>query len=372
MFYRTSLIILALLTGLATNLQAATANDNVSAGFSINDAAVKDSYPFYGLASYLNASRFYIVTENGVTDLEPTGSLQGGQWLASVGRFQVLLLRAEGLQYRVADGELSLLNPELLGLPGNSQRLAAKHELDNIDPQLTQLRYAHLWTPLALLARLFEYLMVLVHETLNINWGITLVLVAAIVRLALMPVTIATQRAQYRVALITQQLAPMLAEIKAKYDGEEAHNRLMDAHKTLGVTPFYSLRPMLATLVQLPVLIAVFNALAEMPQLAGQPFLWITDLAYPDAIAQLPLTLPFLGSTLNLLPLLMTLVSLLAIAVQHNPHASPQMLASQRRNLYLMSAAFLLLFYPFPAAMVLYWTLATGFTALQQKFVKVQ
>jgi YidC/Oxa1 family membrane protein insertase len=371
MFYRISLFICALLLGSTATLQTATAND-INTGINITGASVQDHYPFYGLARYLNASRFYLVTDNGVVDLESPGTLQAGQWLASVGRFQVLLLRAEGLQYRVSDSGLSLVNPELLALPGNIRQLTAKHELNSIDPKLNQLRYAHLWAPLALLASLFESLMELLHDTLNVSWGITLVLVAALVRLALLPVTIATQRAQNRVAQITQQLAPVLAEIKSKYDGEEAHNRLMAAHKSLGVSPFYSLRPMLATLVQLPVLIAVFNALAEMPQLAGQSFLWMTDLAYPDAITELPLALPFLGNTLNLLPWVMTAVSLLATTVQRNPHASAQMLTKQRRNLYLMCAVFFLLFYPFPAAMVFYWTLATGFSALQQIVVKVQ
>jgi membrane protein insertase Oxa1/YidC/SpoIIIJ len=35
-----------------------------------------------------------------------------------------------------------------------------------------------------------------------------------------------------------------------------------------------------------------------------------------------------------------------------------------------MSAAFLLLFYPFPAAMVYYWTLANIFSAVQQRILK--
>ncbi|MEH6588614.1 MAG: membrane protein insertase YidC [Halioglobus sp.] len=376
MFFRNpllmcTLLLSALLIAPTAKLQATPVSD-VDSDFNISNDLVRDSYPFYGLARYLNASRFYIVGDDGIGELEPRGTLQAGQWLASVGRFQVLLLRAEGLQYSVNESELSLANPELLVLPGNVRQLTSKHELNSIDPILNQLRYAHLWTPLALLARLFEDLMELIHGALNISWGITLVLVATLVRLVLLPVTILTQRAQNRVTRITQQLAPVLAEIKSKYDGEEAHNHLMAAHKSLSVTPFYSLKPMFATLIQLPVLIAVFNALAEMPQLAGQSFLWISDLAYPDAIAELPLTLPFLGNTLNLLPWVMTAVSLLATAVQRNPHASAQMLARQRRNLYLMSAVFLLLFYPFPAAMVFYWTLATGLSALQQIVIKVK
>ena len=55
-------------------------------------------------------------------------------------------------------------------------------------------------------------------------------------------------RFQRRVSQVQAQLAPQLAEIKANYDGEEAHNRLMAAHKSLGVLPFYTLKPMLVLL----------------------------------------------------------------------------------------------------------------------------
>ncbi|HIG65625.1 MAG TPA: hypothetical protein EYQ43_08775 [Methyloprofundus sp.] len=43
----------------------------------------------------------------------------------------------------------------------------------------------------------------------------------------------------------------------------------------------------------------------------------------------------------------------------------------QKRNLYLMAAAFFFLFHPFPVVMVLYWVLANVFHTVQQQIIKI-
>jgi YidC/Oxa1 family membrane protein insertase len=145
----------------------------------------------------------------------------------------------------------------------------------------------------------------------------------------------------------------------------------MAAHKSLGITPFYTLKPMLGSFIQVPVLVAVFNALGEMPQLAGASFLWIGDLAYPDVIAMLPNAIPMFGDKLSLLPVIMTLVTIFSTLIFQNRSATEAELRRHKRNLYLMSAVFLVLFYPFPAAMVLYWTLANILQTMQQQLIRI-
>jgi YidC/Oxa1 family membrane protein insertase len=197
------------------------------------------------------------------------------------------------------------------------------------------------------------------------------VLISIALKLLLIPIGVLTTRFQRRVSQVQSELEPMLSDIKSKYDGEEAHNHMMAAYKKLGVSPFYTLKPMLGMFIQLPIQIAVFNALGEMPQLSGQSFLWIKDLAYPDAIAQLSFSVPFLGSSVSLLPIIMTIVTLVSTSIFQNKHASAAEMTKQKRNLYLMAAAFFVLFYPFPAAMVLYWAMANILHIIQQQIVKI-
>ena len=56
--------------------------------------------------------------------------------------------------------------------------------------------------------------------------------------------------------------------------------------------------------------------LGENFALAETPWLWIDDLSRPDAVASLPFSLPFFGGELNLLPFIMTALTLVA-AILH-------------------------------------------------------
>jgi membrane protein insertase Oxa1/YidC/SpoIIIJ len=121
------------------------------------------------------------------------------------------------------------------------------------------------------------------------------------------------------------------------------------------VHPLYSLKSLLGIAVVIPVFIGAFDMLAENIHLMNAGFLWINDLSRPDALAQLPFRLPFFGSDLNLMPLLMTGLSVLASWL-HKPLAlSAESRAQHVRNMLLLALAFFALFYTFPAGMVLYW-----------------
>ena len=334
---------------------------------------VGDPYTFYGLASYYNNVDYYLV-ENARAEKLQSGqiaSLSAGQWLVGVGRLKALAIRGEGLSIMQGESEPDL---DLSTLTSNTQlfvKSVAKPELPQLSPELGQLRYVHLWSMFSILAKTAEAALIFIQSHLVNSWGLTIIAFAVIIKLLLIPVTIMTVNAQRKVSRVQAQLAPQLADIKANYDGEEAHNRLMAAHKSLGVSPFYTLKPMLATLIQVPVLIAVFNALGEMPQFAGQSFLWISDLAYPDSIGTLPGAIWLLGPSVSLLPVLMTAVTVLATLLHQDRLATAQEVKRQKRNLYLLASAFFILFYPFPAAMVLYWTAVNVLQIFQQKLIKI-
>jgi membrane protein insertase Oxa1/YidC/SpoIIIJ len=113
---------------------------------------------------------------------------------------------------------------------------------------------------------------------------------------------------------------------------------------------------MMGVAVVIPVFIGAFDMLAENIHLLHTGFGWIPDLSRPDDLFRLPFTLPFFGNELNLLPFLMTGLSVVASAL-HNPLAiDGDLRRKQLRNMLLLAFAFFVLFYTFPAGMVLYWT----------------
>ena len=353
-------------------------NDNKLVEALINSSAtlaeqVEENYTFYGLASYYNNANYYIVSRDELQKINAgvAVELNENQWLAVVGRLNVLLIQATGLSAHLNESMLVIDNPSIMNQSGVVVKMIPKSELSSIASELDQIRYAHLWEPLAWLAKVVESSLVAIQAHVASNWGIAIVIFSVLLKLLLLPVGVMTVRLQRRVSQVQALLAPQLAEIKANYDGEEAHNRLMAAHKGLGVSPFYTLKPMLGSLIQIPILIAVFNALGEMPQLDGHPFLWIENLAYPDVIDHLPFAIPMLGNTISLLPFIMTAVTLYSTIIFQNRHAPEGEMKRQKRNLYLMAAAFFVLFYPFPAVMVLYWALANILQTVQQQIVKI-
>lgn len=334
---------------------------------------IEDSYTFYGLASYFNKTNYYIVGANELREVSAGDviELNENQWLAVVGRFNVGLIHSMENSLHLNTSKLMNNNLPSLNELNTFIRVVNKSELASIAPVLDQIRYAHLWGPLAWLSKAAESALVAIHSHIISNWGFAVVIFSVLLKLILLPMGVMTMCFQRRVSQIQAKLTPQLVEIKTKYDGEEAHNRLMKAHKDLGVSPFYTLKPMIGLFIHVPILIAASNALSEMPQLDGHSFLWIENLAYPDAIGHLSFSIPMFGDTISLLPFIMTAVTLYSTIIFQNRHATEVKLIRQKRNLYLMAAVFFVLFYPFPAVTVLYWALSIILQTIQQQFVKI-
>jgi YidC/Oxa1 family membrane protein insertase len=334
---------------------------------------IQEQTPFFGLATYYNSVSYHLMDNGALTAIENNEivTLNETTQLVVVGRFDILLLNAPGLSFSLGSSGVNINNAAIMDESSVIIQKLTKKNASAYSASLDSIRYVHLWPPLAWLAKLVEASIEVLQSTVASSWGWALVIFAILLKLLLLPVAIMTVRLQRHVSQIQSRLAPSLTEIKANFDGEEAHNRVMAAHKNLGVSPFFTLKPILGSFIQIPILIAVFNALGEMQQFSGQSFLWIENLAYPDAITKFGSILPLLGNSLNLLPFAMTAIAIISTIFFQNRHAPKSEQRRQKRNLYLMAGAFFVLFYPFPAVMVLYWTLANMIQIVQQQIIKI-
>ena len=367
-----STLLLILATTLLGKYEFKLEADNIERSFTtfIKD---KDELTFFGLASYYNNINYYIIKKDKIKKIEinDQATLKKNEYLAVVKRLNVMLIEEVGLIVKLDKGKLSRDTQYSLIAKNSIIRIIPKSELLAISPELDQIRYYHLWSPLAWLSKLIESILILIQTYIVSSWGMVVIVFAVLLKLLLLPVGIMTTNFQRKVSQVQSSLAPKLSDIKTNYEGEEAHNRFMIAHKELGVSPFYALKPMLGLFIQLPIMIAVFNTLGEMSQFSGQSFLWIENLAYPDAIGQLSFVMPMFGDTINLLPFIMMTVAIYLTIFFQNSHISEAGVRRQKRNLYFMAFAFFILFYPFPAAMVLYWVLANILQTIQQRFIKI-
>ena len=332
---------------------------------------VREPFSYSGLASFYNGVTAYIINENGLEGLDDESfyALTPSQSLAIVGHYKILIVSNINAEISFTDEKL------ILKEDGNKQKFQAqillKSDLTQLPQPFQNLKYAHLWEPFRLLCIGIEKILLWLHSLHSLGWGVTIILLSLLFRIFILPANVLLTRTQRNVSHIQARLAPELETIKANFSGEEAHNKFMAAHKAQGVTPFYNLKPLLLTLAPIPFLIAIFNVLGEFDKIVGHSFMWISDLAYPDAVFDFGVHIPLLGNSINLLPILMTLLTVFAALLHQNKIVSAKELRKQKLNLYFMALGFLLLFYPFPSAMVLYWTFANIWQLIQQRFIRV-
>jgi YidC/Oxa1 family membrane protein insertase len=328
--------------------------------------------PAPGFAAMLDRVQRVLVSPGGILILgdeagKPT-PFRLGEWAGIRSRFWAILLQADGagsLEPRPGEGLrlASAVEPEHLTWrytfysgPVEPRALTAA------DPELGRLFLSGLWFWLRALSFGLLYLLRGLTGILG-NHGLSIIALAVCVKLLLLPLTKIAERLQEQVNATQARLQPAIDAINAAHRGEERARRTLALYREAGVHPFYTLRSLVGFLIQLPVFIAVFDMLAEDFDLQGVGFLWIRDLSRPDELWRLPACLPFFGCHLNLLPFLMSSISIAAVLRARSPNLSAALVRRQRRNLTGLALAFFLLFYTFPASMVLYWT-STNFVQL--------
>ncbi|HWN55400.1 MAG TPA: YidC/Oxa1 family membrane protein insertase [Methylomirabilota bacterium] len=334
--------------------------------------------PAAGFAAMLERVSRVVVGEGGVRvvrdDRRDSVPLRAGDWTGFRSRFWAILLRSDDA------GALEPRSPTSVAVvpadePGRlSWRYTLysgpleKDALTHAAPALEQMLFSGLWSWLRPLS--FALLFLLRGLTAVVGHpGVAIIALALSVKILLLPLTAMADRLQTQVNTVQARLQPGIDAINAAYKGEERARRTLALYREARVHPLYTLKSLLGFLIQLPVFIAVFDMLAEDFDLSRVSFLWIQDLSRPDELLRLPGCVPFFGCHLNLLPFLMSGVSLATLLRFRSPVLTPPLVRGQRRNLMAMTLLFFLLFYTFPAGMVLYWT-STNFVQLVNQELK--
>ncbi|HDN86117.1 MAG: hypothetical protein DRP81_02325 [Candidatus Omnitrophota bacterium] len=190
------------------------------------------------------------------------------------------------------------------------------------------------------------------------NWGISIILLSAIIYLVLFPFTFRSTQAMRKM----QALQPKIEELKNKYkdNPQKLNKEILELYRAYKVNPLGGCLPIF---FQLPVFIALYQVLLRVVELKGAKFLWIKDLSLPDRILSLPFSLPFLGKYINLLPILIVVIGIL----QQKITSQDSLQAKQQKSVGLFFAVFIgIIFYNFPSALVLYWLMQNLFTLFYQ------
>ena len=178
------------------------------------------------------------------------------------------------------------------------------------------------------------------------NWGWAIVLLTIIVKAVLYPLT----NASYRSMAKMRAVAPRLQSLKEKYgdDRMALQQAMMKMYKDEKINPLGGCLPML---LQIPVFIGLYWAIFTSVELRQAPWIgWITDLSRPD---------PWF-----ILPIIMAITMFIQTSL--NPPPTDPL---QAKMMKLMPVIFSVMFFFFPAGLVLYWVVNNILTIAQQWYI---
>jgi YidC/Oxa1 family membrane protein insertase len=214
------------------------------------------------------------------------------------------------------------------------------------------------WVNKYIVVHLFEFL-----EKYFNNYGIIIILIVLIIKLALSPLTYKSYIGMAKMRVIK----PEIDELKEKYgdDATKMQQEQMKLFSQLGVSPISGCLPLL---LQMPFLFAMFFFFPNAVELRQESFLWANDLSTFDEFIKLPFTIPFYGSHVSLFTLLMTVSQIIYT------HFNNQLTTATgpMKNLgYIMPVMFMFILNSYPAGLSFYYFVSNVVTFGQQALIKL-
>ena len=197
------------------------------------------------------------------------------------------------------------------------------------------------------------------------NWGVSIILMTILLKLALFPLTKKSTLA----TLKAQEVQPRMTELQTKYKNnpEKLNQEMAKLYQETGYNPVSGCLPMF---IQLPLVIAMFNLFNNYFEFRGAMFIpgWIPDLSVGDSIYTLKFNLPFLGNQIRLLPVIY-LASQLIYSKITSATSGGANATQMNIMMYAMPLVFFFVFYSAPSGLLIYWTISNLLQLVQQTFL---
>ena len=313
---------------------------------------------FTGPAVYTDAKKYQKIEfkdiENGKVDI-PKESPNG--YVAMVQHyFASAWLLADGVQRELFTRKVS----------DNLYSVGMITPLGNIDPGTTKVVDARLFAGpqvetmmeklypglelvkdygwLTILSKPLYWLLDNLHKLLG-NWGWSIVALVLLLKIAFYWLNAKAYASMAKMKAINPKIMELRERLKDK--PQQMQQEMMRIYREEKVNPMGGCFPIM---IQIPVFIALYWVLLSSVEMRNAPWIgWINDLSTPD---------PYF-----ILPLLMTVSSLLQTAL--NPAPPDPM---QAKMMWFMPLIFSVMFFFFPAGLVLYW-LTNNILSIAQQWI---
>ena len=237
--------------------------------------------------------------------------------------------------------------------PGATQTLDARlfagpQEEDKLSQLAPGLELVKDYGWLTILSKPLFWLLTQLHKLMG-NWGWAIVGLVVLLKIAFYWLNATAYRSMAKMKAVGPRVAEMRERLKDK--PQQMQQEMMRIYREEKVNPLGGCLPIF---VQMPFFIALYWVLLASVEMRNAPWIgWITDLSAKD---------PYF-----ILPLLMTATSLFQTWLNPIP-ADPM----QAKLMWIMPLVFSVMFFVFPAGLVLYWLTNNILSIAQQYAINKQ
>lgn len=178
-----------------------------------------------------------------------------------------------------------------------------------------------------------------------------------IVSILCLPMYLKAEKLQKEEKELQKKLSKKVNIIKKNFKGDERFFLLQTYYRQNNYNPLMSFRAILGLLLQIPVFLAAYIFFSHLEILNNMPCFIISDLSKADMLLRIG------NIHINLLPILMTIVNLLAGFIY-----SKRKDKKEKNFLIITSFVFLVLLYNSPSGLVLYWAFNNLFSLIKNIF----
>lgn len=183
-------------------------------------------------------------------------------------------------------------------LKGLDETLGGETHLSKVVEMGGWFRFINIW----IIQPVFNFL-----EKFISSYGLIILLLTIFIKLLVLPFTYKSYQSQAKMRV----LRPQVDAINEKYPGEEnmmkRQQETMALYRKVGVSSMGGCLPML---LQMPILMAMYQYFPTSINLRGQSFLWANDLSTYDDVLSWGFNVPLIGDHLSLFCLIMTVVQI--------------------------------------------------------------
>ena len=198
-------------------------------------------------------------------------------------------------------------------------------------------------------------------------YGISIIVMTIIARLAMSPVTYKSYVSQVKMKI----LRPEIEQINKKFkdDAVKRQQETMSLYSQAGANPMSGCIP---ALIQLPVFYSLFVFFPIAFELRQKSFLWADDLSSYDVIVELPFYFPLYGDHISLFPILASIAIFIYTKMTMGQQTMPQQpgMPNMKIIMYLMPLMMLFFFNNYSSGLSLYYFISNLLTIFLMLIIK--